>query len=826
MTHSASNNISFRTLLRSGEFILFDGAMGTMLQKSGMKAGDVPELLSVTHPEIITGIHRAYVKEGSDVVTTNTFGANRLKLEGKLDVNKAYEASIRCAQMSGARYVAADIGPLGTLLEPLGTLAFEDAYGLFKEQVVAATSHGADLILIETMSDLLEIKAAVLAAKENSDLPIVATMSFDETGKTFLGTTPSIAARVLDALAVDAVGINCSLEPQLIAPFAKEMLRVTDLPVIVQANAGIPLVRDGETMYSVDAKSYASSIKPLIEAGLTLVGGCCGTDPSYIACLKSMLVSETPVSRLVKPRGCVTSAQNEVVFDGSSVSLVGECINPTGRLDLKKAIQKRDFDFIARKALQQSEAQAQILDVNMGVPGENEEEILPLAIKRIQSVCSTPLQVDSANPSAIEASIRSYAGKPMINSVNAKKKSLDTIIPLAAHYGCALIGLTLNEDGIPSSAQDRLALARIIVEKCLQYGIPRQDIFIDCLVLTTSTNQKEARETLRAIRLVKEELGVNTILGISNVSFGLPAPEVLNAHFLSAAFSVGLDAAIANPFSKDIQASFYAWRVVANLDIHCVEWIERYGKTVSENEVISETGLSRNSLHDKVSVDENSDDPNGLDVVQQRAYEGIVQGLKGEVSDSVSVLCKKQDAQWVIDTIILPALDKVGKLYDEGSYYLVQLMASAEAAKEGFDIISAQFSENAKQEVTSRGSIVLATVQDDIHDIGKNIVKMLLENYGFDVVDLGYDVAPETVLEVVSRTGIKLVGLSSLMTTTLPSMEQTVALLREKMQDVSIIVGGAVVSKEYAHTIGADFYAADASAAVHIVEKFYTNSLR
>ncbi len=818
MAIGVNSNITFRGLLKNNEFVLFDGAMGTMLQKIAMRAGDIPELLSLIHPETITSIHHAYVEAGSDVVTTNTFGANRLKLNADISVDEVYKASIRCARMSGARFVAADIGPLGTLLEPLGVLSFEEAYDIFKEQVEAATRHGADLILIETMSDLLEIKAAILAAKEHSDLPLVATMSFDESGKTFLGTTPRIAAHVLDALSVDALGINCSLGPQLIAPFAKEMLQATDLPIIVQANAGLPVVVDGETTYSVDPASYAQSMQELVHEGLTLVGGCCGTDPSYIEQLKAMLNKSKPVKRNVETKGCVASAQSEIVFDGSSVTLVGECINPTGRKDLKKAIQERDFEYIARSALRQSEAGAQILDVNMGLPGENEKELLPSAIKRIQSVCSTPLQVDSADPQAIEAAVRSYAGKPMINSVNAERASLDAIVPLAAHYGCALIGLTLNEKGIPKKAEERLELARIIVDKCLQYGIPKQDIFIDCLAMTVSTNQKEALETLRAIRLVKTELGVNTILGISNISFGLPRPKVLNAHFLSAAFSAGLDAAIADPFSQEIQDAFYSWRVIAHLDSHCASWIAHCGTIRSEK---NEPCLSDVALEDAQGKDLLKEQKDSVESAREQAYEGILQGLKGPVGDAVRFLCTENDPQWVVDTIILLALDKVGELYDSGSYYLVQLMASAEAAKEGFDVIASYSSGATKEEMASRGSIILATVQNDIHDIGKNIVKMLLENYGFEVVDLGYDVAPEAVLDTVCRTGIKVVGLSSLMTTTLPSMEKTVALLQENVHDVKIIVGGAVVMEEYAKSIGADYYAKDASAAVQIVEKIF-----
>ena len=570
-----------RHVLNGDEFLLFDGAMGTMLQQHGLDAGELPELLCFSAPSQVTAIHRAYVEAGSEAVTTNTFGANRLKLGSAASVKDVFEAAVACARAAQPRYVAADIGPTGSLLAPLGTLSFDEAYDLFAEQAVAARDAGADLFIIETMTDLLEMKAAVLAAKENTDLPVFATMTFGEDGRTFLGTSPLIAAVTLDALGVNALGVNCSLGPDALAPLVDQMLSVASCPVIVQANAGLPSVVNGKTVYSIAPEAYAQSVARIVDAGASIVGGCCGTDPRFIALLRAYLDEKvTPTPRTIVRAPRLTSAQNLVELTGNKVAVIGERINPTGKKKLKQALRDADYDYVVTMALDQAQAGADLLDVNAGLPEIDEAATLVELVRQIQSACSLPLQIDSSDPKAVEAAVRAYAGKPLINSVNGKVENMAAVLPLAAHYGCGVVGLTLDEDGIPKTAEGRFAIAQRIVEEAERYGIAREDIYIDCLTMAASTNQREVVEILRALRMVKERLGVRTVLGVSNISFGLPAREVVNATFLSAAFAAGLDMPILNPMNTRFAETVDSWKLLCGQDEGAASFVEAYNSYV------------------------------------------------------------------------------------------------------------------------------------------------------------------------------------------------------------------------------------------------------
>lgn len=788
-------------VLAGEEYLVFDGAMGTMLQAAGLEAGALPEMLCLTDPQGVASIHRAYVEAGSQVVTTNTFGANAHKLDGAASVAEIFAAAVRCARSSGARYVAADIGPTGALLEPLGTMSFDEAYDLFAEQVEAAAAAGADIVLIETMADLLETKAAVLAAKEHCDLPVFATMTFGEDGRTFLGTDPKNAALTLSALGVNALGVNCSLGPDELQPIVEDMLSVATCLVMVQANAGLPHVEEGATVFSIAPDDYARSVARMVDAGVSIVGGCCGTDPSYIEGVARIVAGRRPQRILPEPLCCVTSAQQAVVLQGRDVATIGERINPTGKKRLKEALRSGDFDYVINEAIAQTEAGADILDVNAGLPEIDEAAVLVDLVGKIQGVTGLPLQIDSSDPVAVEAAVRVYAGKPIINSVNGKRESLEAVLPIAKHYGCAVVGLTLDEGGIPPTAEERFAIAERIVASAEAAGIPRQDVLIDCLVMAASTNQSEVVEILRAITLVKERLGVRTVLGVSNVSFGLPLREVVNATFLSAAFSAGLDMPILNPLSQRYREVVDSWRVLCGQDTGAARYIEGYaGKTIAAQPVQAQAPSA--------AAQSASDGEAGS------LRHCVISGRKSAASEAVErMLDEGATAMAVIDEHLIPALDEVGARFEKGTFFLPQLMASAEAAKAGFDVIRRR---SAGTAVADKGSVAVATVKGDIHDIGKNIVRMLLENYGYTVYDLGRDVDPQAVLDCVKEHGIKLVGLSALMTTTVRGMEETIALLREQAPDVKVFVGGAVLTPEYAQMVGADYYAKDAAEGARI----------
>lgn len=819
------------TAVLAGErHLLFDGGMGTMLQAAGLEAGALPELLCISNPDEVTGIHAAYVAAGSEVVTTNTFGANRAKLEaeggGAYTVDEVFAAAARCARNSGARYVAGDIGPLGTLLRPLGTMTFDEAYELFAEEVRAGVAAGVDLFIIETMTDLLEIKAAVLAAKENSNLPIFATMTFEADGRTFLGTSPEVAAVTLEALGVDVLGINCSLGPAQLRPFAARMLEVTSRPVMVQANAGLPRVEDERTVYDITPQEYADAVAGMVEDGVRVVGGCCGTNPDYIRLLNGLIEPRgiAPEVRPATPAPALTttSAQTLVSLPATAhrIAVIGERINPTGKKRLQAALRAGDMDYVVSQGISQQEQGADILDVNVGLPEIDEVETIQRAVESLSAVTLLPLQIDSTDPAAVEAAVRRYAGKPIINSVNGKREIMDQIFPIVAHYGTDVIGLALDEDGIPETAEARFAIARRIVGEAARWGIGPERILIDCLVMTASTNQRQVEQILRAVSMCKERLGVKCALGVSNVSFGLPARELLNATFLSAAFGAGLDAPIMNPGSARYMDAVRAYRVLDAEDEGSVAFIERYAGWADPYKVPVGAGASGASGASAPSAPSASGAlPAGTSAgARSSIRQLVISGRKGEVAPLTEELLKTTDPMELINEQFIPALDEVGDRFDKGEFFLPQLMASAEAARAGFDTIKRLMPAN---EIADKGSIVLATVKGDIHDIGKNIVKMLLDNYGYTVFDLGRDVEPQAVLDEVLKRDIHLVGLSALMTTTVANMEETIKLLHAKAPGVKIIVGGAVLTPEYAEQIGADYYAKDAAESARIAEEVF-----
>ena len=823
-------------VLAQEECLLFDGAMGTQLQARGLAAGELPELLCLTDPDEIRAIHEAYVAAGADAVTTNTFGANAAKLGDAATVEQVFSAAIACAKASGAAYVAADIGPTGQLLAPLGTCSFDEAYALFAEQVRAADAAGADLLIIETMADLAEAKAAVLAAKENSDLPIFCTMTFAEDGRTFLGTTPEVAAITLSALGVDALGINCSLGPAALVPLAKRMIPYADCPVMVQANAGLPRVEDGATAYDIGPDAYVAAVAEMVDAGVTIIGGCCGTDPAYTAAERRLLCDRgrdrgtgrlsrfDSVTSDLSPRHArhagdvftVTSAQSHVALAPGSVGVIGERINPTGKKRLKEALRAGELDYVMGEAIKQAEAGAQILDVNAGLPEIDERRTMLRLCTELSGVTTLPLQIDSADPAVIEAAVRSYPGKALINSCNGKREVLDAVLPLAAHYGCAVVGLTLDEQGIPQDAQGRLAIARRIVGAAEKLGIPRCDIAIDCLTMAASTDQSAPRAILDGIALVKRDLpGVRTVLGVSNISFGLPFRPLVNATFLAAAFAAGLDLAIINPLDPRMMDVVNSWRVLSGEDASAQEFVAEYANRPDAAAVAA----PESSPSIRVAENAAAGYPAHEDqTIEQRIHAAILSGRKDPVPQQVEELLENgSDTLSVINEVLIPALDEVGERFERGAFFLPQLMASAEAAKAGFEVLRARG--GSAPVPADKGKIVLCTVRGDIHDIGKNIVRMLLENYGFDVIDLGRDVDPQAVVDAVLAHDARLVGLSALMTTTVAGMADTIRLLRKQAPAAKVMVGGAVLNPEYAQMVGADYYAKDATESAKIARE-------
>lgn len=791
----------------SKHFYMLDGGMGTMLQAYGLEPGEPPALLAVTNPELITSIHRQYVEAGADILYANTFGTNRYKLEGYgYSPGQIIDSAIKAARAACKEdtLVALDVDPLGELLEPMGTLTFEEAYDAFCEVVKQGEASGADLIVIETMTDLYEVKAAVLAAKEQTNLPVMVSMTFEETGRTFTGTSIECMTAVLEGLGVDAVGINCSLGPVEIFPLAEKMCQLTDLPVFVKPNAGLPDPRTGA--YTIGPEEFARAMAEYRHLGIAMAGGCCGTTPDYIARMKAVFAGMERKQRTPSAReSCVCSATNCAAID--HVTVIGERINPTGKKRLKQALIEEDYDYLLSQAVQQADAGAQVLDVNVGIPDIEEARVLPAVVKKIQAVTDLPLQIDSSDPAAIEAALRVYNGKAIVNSVNGEEKSLSSILPVVKKYGAAVVGLTLDENGIPSKAEDRLAIAGRILKRTMDLGIPKKDVFIDCLTLTASAQQAEVKETLKAVRMVKEELGLHTVLGVSNISFGLPCRPLVNRTFLALAMENGLDLPIINPNDEDMMGTIFAFEMLHNRDENARNFIERYHD-------VSLGTMTRGS-------DDSGTRSGGMpEGTENELFHALEKGMKGETVHAVQKLLETKDEMTVVNDYLIPALDKVGQGFEKGTIFLPQMMQAATAAQGGFEVIKERLAASGKAGV-SKGQVVIATVKGDIHDIGKNIVKVIMENYGFEMIDLGRDVPAETIVNTVVEKNIRLVGLSALMTTTLKSMEETIAAVRAAAPDCKFLVGGAVLTPDYAEKIGADYYCKDAMKSVEAAKEFF-----
>ena len=775
------------------EILVFDGAMGTQLQEAGLKAGEIPECLNITHPELIQSIHQKYLNAGADFITTNTFGANALKMK---DVNyslkEIIEAAIdnaKAAQKNTNRqnnsYIALDIGPIGQLLEPMGTLSFDQAYEIIKEQVLLAKDK-VDLVLLETMTDIYEVKAGVLAVKENSDLPVFVTMTYETNQRTLSGCDPVTMVNILEGLNVDALGINCSLGPVELTPIINEVLKTASLPVILQPNAGLPCLVAGKTCYNMDSDTFVAESIKHVKNGVRIIGGCCGTTPEFIAKLKKAIPAKPVITTPVKATR-VYSGSKTVEF-GHHVVVCGERLNPTGKKKLKEALKQQRYDELVIEAIKQDQAKAHVLDVNVGLPGIDEVATMKHVIKLLQEVISLPLQIDSSNAQAIEQACRYYNGKPLINSVNGKTETMEAIFPIVKKYGGVVIGLTLDENGIPPKAKDRLEIAKKIIKTAAKYGISKENIIIDCLVLTVSAQQKEVMETIKAVRMVKEELGVHTVLGVSNVSFGLPNRPLLNKTFLTMAMAAGLDLPIINPLDKELMDAIDAFNVLYNYDQDATIYIQ-------------------NQSNQTVTSIKNTTDFTLEDI--------IIRGLKDEVKTATKKQLETKDGLEIINNILIPALDKVGKQYENNTIFLPQLIQAAETSKIAFGVIKDTF----KETTATKGPVIMATVHGDIHDIGKNIVKVVLESYGYKIIDLGKDVPPETVVDAFYQYHPKAIGLSALMTTTVASMEKTIAMLKKIDNMCPIFVGGAVLTADYAKEINADYYSKDAMDAVELLNR-------
>lgn len=762
----------------------FDGGMGTMLQAAGLKAGQLPETLNITNKEIVLTIHRAYAEAGSEYITANTFGANCLKFENYDEIIKA---GIKLAKSVGKK-VLLDIGPTGKLLKPMGELDFNDAIDVFAKTVIAGKD-GADAVLIETMSDTYEIKAAVLAAKENCSLPVIVTMIFDEKGRLLTGADIKTAVTMLEGLGVDVIGLNCGLGPKQMIEYVKELRKWTSLPIAVQPNAGLPVSVNGKTVFNVEPEEFAQDMKEIAKLGVSYLGGCCGTTPEHIRQMIA-LCKNIPADIPDKKSYCLVSSYSETVELGTKPKIIGERINPTGKKLFKEALRRNDIDYIIKEGISQRDAGAHILDVNVGLPEIDEAAMMESAVYNLQSVLPTPLQIDTTDIQALERALRIYNGKPMLNSVNGKQKNMEEVFPLAKKYGSVVVCLCLDENGIPETAQGRIEIAKRIIETAASYGIEKKDLIVDALTMTISTDKNNAIETLKAVKYIKNELGVNTVLGVSNISFGLPKRDAVNTAFFTIALENGLSAGIINPKSTAMMNAYYSFNALSALDDNCAEYIE----SVTETQTAAQS--STVTLHT-----------------------AIVKGMKEEAGLCAKELLKSNDSLDVINSYIIPALDEVGAGFEQNKIFLPQLLMSADSAKAAFDVIKEQMILNHTKEKTGN-KIVLATVHGDIHDIGKNIVKVLLSNYGFEVIDLGKDVPEETVLQAVIENNVQLVGLSALMTTTVPAMEKTIKLLHENT-DAKVLVGGAVLTKSYAEMIHADWYAKDAMESVRIAKAFF-----
>ena len=791
--------MNFTDFLKNN-IVYLDGGMGTMLQAKGLRPGEQPELWNKSKAQVITSIHRQYYDAGSNVVCTNTFGANCLKFsDSELDdiirwavinAKVAREQSFSTHK----KFIALDIGPTGRLLKPLGDLDFEDAVEVFAKTVRIGAKYGVDLIVIETINDSYETKAALLAAKENSNLPVIVTNAYGEDGKLMTGATPAAMLTMLEGMGADAVGANCSLGPKQLKNVALELLKYASVPVVLKPNAGLPQCVDGRTVFDVNPKEFALELQELMKQGLRVVGGCCGTSPEYIMALHNLTSCMYPLPIEKKNYSLVSSYTHAVEF-GNTPILIGERINPTGKKRFKQALLENDINYILNEAANQQDKGVHILDVNVGMPEIDEVSMLKNAVCEIQTVSNLPLQIDSSDPKAMESALRRYNGKAMINSVNGKKESMDAVFPLAKKYGGLIVALTLDENGIPETAQGRAEIAEKILSCAADYGIDKKDIIFDSLAMTISADINSANVCLDALSIIKNKLGCNTSLGVSNISFGLPNREAINSVFFTMALERGLSAAIMNPYSADMMKSYYCFNALRGLDENCAKYIE-----TSSAFIPGETKI------EKLKPEEYSSE----------LQKAIVKGFKEKASQLTKSLLESKNALDIVNSELIPALDIVGQGYENKTVYLPQLLMSAEAAKQAFEVIKCSMGSGEGK--SSKMNIVLATVQGDIHDIGKNIVKLLLENYGFSVIDLGKDVAPEKIVKAVIENNAPLAGLSALMTTTVPAMEETIKLLRAQAPLCKVIVGGAVLTEEYAAKIGADKYAKDAMDTVRYAE--------
>lgn len=807
----------FNELLKK-DYVILDGGMGTMLQAAGMKVGETPEMLNITNPDLIQSIHEKYFMAGSDIVYANTFGGNEYKLEEcGHSVEELVTAGIKIAikardKIKHEGLVALDLGPIGILLEPTGALSFEAAYDMYARCVKAGAAAGADLVVFETMTDLLDLKAAVLAARENSDLPILTTMTFEQNLRTFTGCSISAFGLTISGLDVDAIGINCSLGPKELEPVIKELRKWTNKPLVLKPNAGLP---DPKTnLYNVTAKEFAELMKDLRKYGIKIYGGCCGTTPEFIKELSDMLKENGNLAyKPVEVPAAICSATKTCVVNEPRV--VGERINPTGKKKFQQALKDRDFEYILGQALEQTSAGADILDVNVGVPGIDEVEMMVDTIKALQSVVDVPLQIDSTDPKVLEAALRVYNGRALVNSVNGEEESLKNILPICKKYGAAVIGLALDEDGIPKKGEDRVKIAKKILDRATKIGIDKKDIYIDCLTLTVSAEQEGAGETLKALKTVKNDLGLKTILGVSNISFGLPNRVLVNHIFLTMALQAGLDLCIINPNLSEMMGAIRAFKVLACFDKNSVDYVAAYANMPQTKLVAVSNAKTATTATKGANI--NLQEKKGNYELSDLSY-AVKKGLKSEGAQITKELLAKMDSMDIVNKSLIPALDEIGVEFEKGTLFLPQLIMAASVASEAFDVIKETLNKDSENSV-SKGKIVIATVKGDVHDIGKNIVKVLLENYGYEVIDLGKDVPYEDVVNAIRDNDVHLCGLSALMTTTLVSMKETIKLIRDNNLDCKVMVGGAVLTPEYAKEIDADFYAADAKESVDIAKK-------
>lgn len=797
------------------KILFFDGAMGTMLQKYGMPSGEIPELLNIKNPELLSQIHNEYLMAGADILTTNTFGVNNLKMQNLgYSVDEIIKSAITLAKSAvikynstSSKYIALDMGPSGKLLEPLGNLSFEEAYNLFKEVAICGEKYKADLIIIETMSDTYEAKAAVLAVKENTTLPIFCTMTFDEHGHTLTGADILTMISLLEGLGVDCIGINCGLGPAQIKTLYEKLKNYVSVPVIIQPNAGIPIYKDGNTYYNINPDEFSKYMYEFAMMGACVLGGCCGTTPEYIKKMVELCKDIVPVPVTNKNISMISSYSNTVEL-GKYPIIIGERINPTGKKKFKEALKNNDMDYILNEALTQKENGADVLDVNVGLPEIDEKVVMCKAVKAIQSILNIPLQIDSSNVDVLDAALRVYNGKALINSVNGKKEVMEAVFPIVKKYGGVVVALTLDEAGICGSAEGRYAVAQKIINTAATYGIDKKNIIIDPLTLTLSAQQEDAYQTLKALSMIKNNLGVKTILGVSNISFGIPQREIMNSTFFAIALNSGLDACIINPCSENMMNVYRAFKAIAGYDKNCTEYVEYF----AEYNSISTNIVSKPTLIDIDKPTHNTDEPSYFQNI-------IIKGLKDYSYNTTIELLKTNEPMDIIKNEIVVALDIVGKGYEDGKLFLPQLMMSAETVKKSFDAIKQHLIKSGTKAI-NKGNIVMATVKGDIHDIGKNIVVALLENYGYNVIDLGKDVDIDLIVKTVKTNDIKLVGLSALMTTTVTSMEKTIKALRNSC-DCKVMVGGAVLTQEYSDMIGADFYGKDALASVNYANKLF-----